>query len=612
MTYPISRYLNIQVAYSASFTADGTRINFVSNITGVGQVWQVALPGADGRPRWPDQLTFEPDRVQSVVSSRVPGDNRLIYFADVGGNENAQIYLLDPENVTETCLTAGHEDAMHLPGEWSQDGKRITFGANRRDKALFDLYVHDLETGNDTLLWENNTPGYLFGARFSPDGTRVLSMRYHSNADSSLFEIDIKSGAGRMVSPETDDVLYVNVAYANDGKSALLITDLDSDFKYLARLQLDSGTLETVYAADWDVEDFTLALNGRHIALSINEDGVSQLYMHDLLTGETRMGPMSDVNGVLATGFDFSADGTQVTFSYLSATTVADCYVWSIHDGAVTRVTRSSVGGLPASVFVEPELVHYPTFDKDTNGKTRHIPAWMFRPKNASGKLPVVVVVHGGPEGQSRPAFNFLIQYLVGAGYAVFVPNVRGSVGYGKAYSHLDDVRLRMDSVSDLAEGAKWLKKQPGIDGKRIVVYGGSYGGFMVLAAVTHHPKLWAAGVNIVGISNLVTFLENTSDYRRPAREAEYGTLADDRDFLEEIAPINHIDNVQVPLMVIHGANDPRVPLSEAEQLVAALETREVPVEFLVFDDEGHGVVKLKNKKVMYPAVVEFLDKYVK
>jgi dipeptidyl aminopeptidase/acylaminoacyl peptidase len=226
--------------------------------------------------------------------------------------------------------------------------------------------------------------------------------------------------------------------------------------------------------------------------------------------------------------------------------------------------------------------------------------------------VPVIVLVHGGPEGQFQPYFHFFIQYFVHHGYAVLAPNVRGSTGYGKAYSHLDDVEKRMDSVADLAQAAHWLKQQPGIDGERLVVYGGSYGGFMVLSALTTYPELWAAGVDIVGISNFVTFLENTSEYRRATREAEYGSLAHDRDFLERISPSRHIDALRAPLLIIHGANDPRVPLSEAQQMATALEARGVPGRLVVFDDEGHGIIKLKNKLVMYPIVVEFLNEHLK
>jgi dipeptidyl aminopeptidase/acylaminoacyl peptidase len=284
--------------------------------------------------------------------------------------------------------------------------------------------------------------------------------------------------------------------------------------------------------------------------------------------------------------------------------------MWDLDADRVRTVTRSSHGGLDRTTFVEPELVRFPTFDQEPAGEPRQIPAWFYHAAGRAEKpCPAVVLVHGGPESQYRPGFNAIAQYLVASGYAVLAPNVRGSTGYGKAYSHLDDVEKRMDSVADLAYAALWLKERNDVDGARLAVYGGSYGGFMVLSALTTYPELWAAGVDIVGISNLATFLENTSDYRRAHREAEYGSLTRDRAFLERIAPINHIDRLVAPLMVIHGANDPRVPLSEAEQLVEALRKRGVPVEFLVFDDEGHGVVKLHNKLVAYPAIVAFLDR---
>jgi dipeptidyl aminopeptidase/acylaminoacyl peptidase len=259
---------------------------------------------------------------------------------------------------------------------------------------------------------------------------------------------------------------------------------------------------------------------------------------------------------------------------------------------------------------VAPDLIRYPTFDSDAPKGIPRIPAWYFRPQGeASEPMPAIVVVHGGPEGQFRPSFSFLIQYFVNHGYAVLAPNVRGSTGYGVTYSHRDDVRQRMDSVADLAHAALWLKAQPEIDPRRIVVYGGSYGGFMVLSALTTYPELWAAGVDLVGIGNFVTFLENTSAYRRAHREAEYGSLARDREFLESISPANHLEAIAAPLMVIHGANDPRVPVGETEAIVQALRARGVPVEFILFDDEGHGIAKLKNKGVAYPAIVAFLDK---
>jgi dipeptidyl aminopeptidase/acylaminoacyl peptidase len=269
-------------------------------------------------------------------------------------------------------------------------------------------------------------------------------------------------------------------------------------------------------------------------------------------------------------------------------------------DGEARQITRSSTAGIPRSSFRRPHLVRYPTFDG------RKIPALLYEPD--AENAPVVVNVHGGPESQSRPAFAPVTQYLLHRGYAVFFPNVRGSTGYGKAYTHLDDVELRMDSVRDLAHAAEWLREK---GHQRVAVLGGSYGGFMVLAALTEYPELWTAGVDIVGIANLVTFLENTGSYRRGLREPEYGSLERDRDFLESISPIHKAENIRAPLMVIHGKNDPRVPVGEAEQIVERVRENGGTVEYLLYEDEGHGLAKLKNRLDAYPKIAAFLDSHL-
>jgi dipeptidyl aminopeptidase/acylaminoacyl peptidase len=577
------------------------------------QVWQVALGDDLGQIPWPDQLTFASDRVMYAEYSPAPGDDRLIYTRDLGGNEKAQIFLFDG-SASDVNLTARHEDAMHIPGEWSDDGQRILFAANRRHPGLFDLYLQPL--GSEArLVWQNDVPGYLRDAHFAPDGQHAVVARVSSSFHHELFEVDLQAGVARRLVETEEDVRYSGCDYAPDGRSLYLLTDLGADLLYVARLDLDSGELEKVSAPGWDCEALRLSPDGRRLAYALNVGGVHEIRLLDLDSGATRAAPSiaEDVPGLLAGGeLVFSPDGKRLAFSFTLATRTPDIYVWELETDGVHAVTRSSHGGIPVETFVVPELIHYATFDRDDSGEIRQIPAWFYRPVEGGDKpLPVVVQVHGGPEGQYRPTFNWLIQFFLHNGYAVLAPNVRGSTGYGKAYSHLDDVEKRMDSVADLAHAVHWLREQPDIDGERIVVYGGSYGGFMVLSALTTYPDLWAAGIDIVGISNLATFLENTSDYRRGHREAEYGSLARDRAFLERIAPINHVDQISVPLMVIHGANDPRVPLSEAEQLVQALEARDSPVEFLVFDDEGHGLAKLKNKLVAYPAIVAFLDKHL-
>ncbi len=609
----VAQYLNAQMAYGASFSPHGTHLAFLSDITGVPQVWRVAVPAHPDEPLWPDRLSFSKDRVMGVWYSPATEPEQLIYAQDLGGNEKAQLYLLSPGLPDALCLTAGHEDAMHTFGEWSQDGKRILFSANRRHPGLFDLYVQPLD-GQAQMVWQNEEPGYLGDVSFAPDGRRAVVTRTSSSFRHELFEVKLASGTVRRLVGVDEDVRYLGCRYAADGRALYLITDLNAEFLYVARLDLESGAVEGLVAPDWDCESLGLSPDRDKLAYAVNTEGVREIYLHDLETSaERRMPSIGSVPGLLADArMVFSPDSRYLAFSYSSAVRTADVYVWDLEDDRVVAVTRSSHGGIPTESFVAPQLVRYPTFDRDARGEVRQIPAWFYRPAPETPRpLPVIVIVHGGPESQYSPTFNPVLQCFLRCGYAVFAPNVRGSTGYGKAYSHLDDVEKRMDSVADLAHAVYWLRKQPDVDADRIAVYGGSYGGFMVLSAITTYPALWAAAVDIVGISNFVTFLENTSEYRRGHREAEYGRLDRDRAFLESIAPIHHVDRIAAPLMIIHGANDPRVPLSEAEQLVEAVSAHDVPVEFLVFDDEGHGLVKLENKLAAYAVIVAFLDKHL-
>lgn len=609
MSFTIDRYLSVGQAYWPSLAADGQSVAFLTDITGVPQVWHAPIAADQTLVPWPEQRTFSADRVLGVWASPVSGDSRLIYTQDAGGNENAQIVLLDPARGDEHSLTAGYDAAMHLFGEWSKDGERILFAANRRQPTRFDLYVQPLDS-SARLVWQNDAPGFLANQTFSPDGRRAVVSRTESGARHQLYEIDLENGEARQITPGAEEAQFSAVRYAADGRSLYILTDLGSDFVHVARLDLETLAVEPIVALDWDIAAIDLSPDQRQLAYVVNEGGIGTLHLRDLETGVTRAAPAIDsAPGVVAYHdgrIKFSRDGTRLAFSYTSATRTSDIFVWHLASDKIQPLTRSSHGGIPRDAFIAPTLIHYPTFDE------RQIPAWFFKPAQATGALSVVVVVHGGPESQIVPFFHFLIQYLVNQGYAVLAPNVRGSTGYGKTYSQLDNVRKRMDSVADLAHAAYWLREQPEIDRERIAVYGRSYGGFMVLAALTTYPDLWAAGVDFVGPSNFVTFLENTSGYRRAHREAEYGSLEHDREFLESIAPMNQLHQIRVPLLVQHGVNDPRVPFSEAQQLVDKLRSRNVPVEFVAFDDEGHQIVKLKNKRVIYPAVVRFLDRYVR
>jgi dipeptidyl aminopeptidase/acylaminoacyl peptidase len=357
----------------------------------------------------------------------------------------------------------------------------------------------------------------------------------------------------------------------------------------------------------WDVEPLAVTQDGRRMALVTNTDGFSLLEIFEVSKGwEARKRLLTPTlpGGVIAETA-WSRDGTRLAFTFVTADDAPNVWVWDEVAGVVWRATQSALGGIPREAFVTPTLIHYPTFDG------REIPAFLYLPHEKQQGLGMVIHVHGGPESQARPVFNPVIEYLVSHGYGVLAPNVRGSTGYGYEYQSLDDVRLRMDSVKDLQHAALWLGKSGIADPRRIAVMGASYGGFMVLAAVTNYPDLWAAGVDIVGVVNFVTFLENTGPWRRKLRESEYGSLEHDREFLEQISPIRLVDRITAPMFIVHGANDPRVPVGEAEQIVSALRVRGVSVEYLRFEDEGHGLVKRTNRLIAYPAIARFLEQHL-
>ncbi|MXR41154.1 alpha/beta fold hydrolase [Halobaculum sp. WSA2] len=620
-TYDIERYLNVRSAHSAAFAPDGT-LAFLMDTTGTPQVWSLDEPGA-----WPEQHTFYDERVTFVDWS--PERRELAFGMDEGGNERAQLFRLDPDAGVVTELT-GMPEAKHRWGGWSHDGERFAFASNRRDESVFDVYVQGRdETGEEAeLVYEGD--GWLSVAGWSPDDTRLLVHEARGSFDHDLHVLDIGTGERTHLTPHTSEARFQSPEWSPDGDSVYVCTDHASDTLRLERISLgtdgesgdggggpDGGDGDRAGEAlgdlfvvedggEWNVDGVVVDEDTNRVAYSRNVEGYTELTVGEF-TAPDRIDAFAepDLPECVAGGVSFGPDADRVAVTVTGSTVNTNTYVVDVKSGETTRWTHAATAGISEDTFVEPELVHYPTFDG------REIPAFFSTPDDAGeGDTPVVVDIHGGPESQRRPSFNAVKQYFLNNGYAVFEPNVRGSAGYGKAYSHLDDVERRMDSVADIEAAVEWLHDHPAVDDERIVAMGGSYGGFMVLAAMTEYPDLWAAGIDIVGIASFVTFLENTGDWRRELREAEYGSLEEDREFLESVSPINHVDEIAAPLFVLHGANDPRVPVGEAEQIVEEA-SEHVPTRKLIFEDEGHGFSKLENRIEAYRAIVEFLHEHV-
>ncbi|HEY7347773.1 MAG TPA: S9 family peptidase [Ktedonobacterales bacterium] len=607
--YGFESYLNIRSASGASFSPDGQRLTFLTDITGVAEVWRIPVDVHAPVSAWPEQLTFRGERASRAAYS--PTDETILVAGDVGGNEHTQLWLLEAESGTVRPLTSAPE-IIHEFGGWSPDGMKIAFASNARDPRFFDVYEQTLAGGSPRLILRHD--GTNHPVRYAPDGRSLLISRVESNIRNQLLLLDIESGEARPLTPEIGDgpASHVEAAWSADGRGLYLLSDRNRSYLSLAWLDLVTTEMTFLRDISWDTEELAVSDDGTRLALVTNEEGYSRLEIVDAAAGwaERRSLPTPTLPACTIHDLKWSPDGARLAFTLDTADDAPDVWVWDVAETRLWRATRSARGGIAREHLVAPALVHYPTFDG------RQIPAFLYLPQDMEARrLPAIVYVHGGPEGQFRPNssnYNSVIQYLVGSGFVVLAPNVRGSTGYGYEYQSLDDVRLRMDSVADLPPAARWLAEQGIADPQRIAVMGRSYGGFMVLSLLTTSPEVWAAGVELVGIANFVTFLENTGPWRRKLREAEYGSLERDRDFLEHISPIHAVDRITAPLFVAHGANDPRVPVSEAEQMVEALRRRNVPVEYLRFDDEGHQFTKRSTHLIVYPAIARFLDTHLR
>ena len=582
----INRYLNVRSAYGASFAAETADILFLMNLTGVPQAWQ--MPRAGG---WPDPLTLYDDRVMRVVAA--PTGSWAVVGMDAGGNEREQLFGVSLTTRRTVALTDDARGSINTFGGFFGDGVRFAFGSNRRNGRDFDIYLGWVD-GREPARLLLEREGTWRVAAVSPHDDALLLVHSRSNMIHVLHRLDLATGELSQLTPDPP-ARWLSPVWAGD--RLLAVTDWGSDFLRLVSIDGEHPP-EVLRERDWDVEAVAASRDGQLAAYTVDAAGFSELHLLDLATGRD-WEPDGIPPGVMGQ-MVFSPDGLWLAVDHMGAQHTLNVWLVATGDPAPARpVTHASMAGFRAEDMRVPELVQCPSFDG------RMVPAWYYRPAGG-GPHPVVVSVHGGPESQERPGFNPIYQYLLAEGIGVLAPNVRGSTGYGKAYTALDNGRARLDTVKDLEAVAAWLRTQRDAEGDRLAVYGGSYGGYMVLMAVTHLPSVFQAAVDIVGMANLETFLENTGPWRRALREAEYGSL-DDRVLLRELSPIHLADRIETPLMVIHGANDPRVPLGEAEQIVEAVRARGRAVTYMVFPDEGHGVVKLSNRRVLYPAIVEFL-----
>lgn len=586
----IERYLGARAAFNPAYSEASQHWYFLMNLTDTAQVYGINKPGA-----WPAMLTDYPERVWQIHTA--PKQNGLLFSRDRGSNEHHQLFWMDLNTMHVTPLTES-PSAIHLFGAFSPDGISAAYTSTARNGRDYDVYVLPIaEPAQAARMLD--CQGH-WEVRGWTDRGELLLHEVLSNAHQALYRYHLETEHLERLTPVDEPAQYHHPYCIDD--TVYMLTDYGRDFLGLAAIATP-GEITYLKTPEADIDGLAVDRQGRTVAYAINREGFSELHLYDIQSGQDRHLPQFDQSVIAELAFD--ADGQHLAVTRSGPDHNLNISLVRVSDGTAEQLTFAPMAGLDVRSLVAPRVVRYPTFDG------RDIPAYLYRPAG-SGDLPVVVSVHGGPEAQERPHFNGLYQYLLAHGYAVIAPNVRGSTGYGKAYSHLDDREKRMDAVRDVASLVDWIRKTPGLDGHRIAIYGGSYGGFMVLSSITQYPDLFQSAVDIVGIANLETFLENTSEWRRALREAEYGYLATDREFLRKFSPIHAVDRIRTPLFVVHGANDPRVPLSEAEQIVAALKARQQPVQYKVYSDEGHGIAKMKNRLNLYPQLAEFLDRHLK
>ena len=588
MMYSIERYLRAHSA-TGMVWLNNHSLAYLANISGSTQVWRV--PAAGG---YPEQLTYYSERITGIYA---PSEQGFFFSKDTGGNENAQLFSYlydgsDPADITHNPA-AMHQFAGRV-------GSRVLYACNGRNPAHFDLCAVDA-CGQEHIL-VHNEDNYNTPAGISPSGRYVLYNKMRGQEDNALWFYDLTQHRTQQVGHGAFPVV-TSPQWCADSNSFYCLTHAGGDFTYIAHYDIKRNLMRTIHSESWDVENLRLSPDGQYLAFSVNVDGYSQLRLLHIASRCVQDVPLQQPTLVLSPGgIAWSPDSTRLALNLSVGCRPLDIFMYTLGHKCLQQVTYSSYCGLQEDAFVVPELHRFASFDG------LEVPVWIYRPLNAPpGPLPVVISIHGGPESQERPGFNPVLQYFINQGIAVAAPNVRGSTGYGRAYGHLDDIEKRMDSVADINALVAFLSASGIADAKRIAVMGGSYGGFMTLASITEYPHLWAAAVDTVGIANFETFMENTSSYRRAHRASEYGNLEQHRDILRRVSPIHKVDAITAPLMVIHGANDPRVPIGEAEQIVAHQRERGREVLYLRYEDEGHGIAKLHNRLDCYPQVAAFL-----
>ena len=596
--YSIEQFYQNNRIGGGSFSDDETKLLVRSDESGIFNVYEIDIVSGVKT-----QKTFS-EKESYFAIDYLPGTNQILFSADKGGDELNHIYLMNEDGAT-TDLTPGENEKARFAG-WSKDKKSMYFISNKRNPKFFDFYKMNIETWESEMLYQNDNGINI--SNMSEDETWFAFSQTITTSENKLFLTNRIDNSTIELSEESGS--YNASGFSKDNKDFFFITDVDKEFSYLVKYNIETGEKEVLFETNWDVMYSYLSENERYRVIAINEDGKNNLFIKDLVNNSDVYFPEipdGDIKGV-----SFSESEEKIRLTIGTSKSPDNIYFYNMGSQELKKLTETLNPVINANDMVAAEVVRYPSFDG------LEIPAIYYKPIDASkrNKVPALVWVHGGPGGQSRTGYSSFIQYLVNHGYAILAVNNRGSSGYGKTFYKMDDLNHGDKDLKDCIWGKKWLQAQDYIDAEKIGIIGGSYGGYMTMAAMTFTPDEFKVGVNIFGVTNWLRTLKSIPPYWESFRNALYKELGDptttDSVRLYEISPVFHAHKVKKPVMVLQGANDPRVLKIESDEIVAGIEANGITVEYVVFDDEGHGFRKKENEIEGYRKVLTFLETYLK
>jgi len=596
--YTIEQFMDTVSIFGSSFSFDEQMILFSSNKTGIYNAYTLPVKGGE-----PTQITNSTDDAIFALSF-FPRDNRILYSSDKGGNEITHIYLRNEDDTVQDLTP--EEKAKSVFYGWSFDEKSFFFGSNKRDARFMDIYEMDIETFTPQMVYQNDM-GYGLGS-ISRDKRYFAFVKPITTSNTDMYLYDRQTKETKHLSPHEGDISYQPQTFSPDSKSLYYLTDEDSEFTYLKRYDIEKDQSETVEQASWDIWYTYFSRNGKYRVMGINEDAQTVIKVYEMATNQPIQLP--EFPGGNITSVNISKSEKLMSFYFNGSRSPNNLCAYNFDAGDYTKLTDTMNPEIIPEDLVEAEVVRYPSFDG------LEIPAIYYKPHiKSKEKVPALVLVHGGPGGQARIGYRPITQYLVNHGYVVIDVNNRGSSGYGKTFYKMDDKKHGEVDLDDCVWAKKYLSSTGYVDENKIGIIGGSYGGYMVLAALTFRPEEFTVGVDLFGISNWVRTLESIPPWWESFKEALYAEMGNpetDLDKLRAKSPLFHADNIIKPLMVLQGANDPRVLKVESDDIVEAVKKKGVPVEYIVFDDEGHGFVNKENEIKGYKAILDFLNKYLK